>query len=79
MMLALNEAQFASFVQYLKLEEDISIGSAATIVGQQKCNEVWVMGRNVQIDGDGNIMPLNTSPYIWLDKVAMGEVGFRVL
>lgn len=51
-MLALNEAQFASFVQYLKLEEDISIRSAATIVGQQKCNEVWVMGRDVQIDAD---------------------------
>lgn len=74
MTLALNEAQFASFVQYLKLEEDINIRSAAAIVGQQKCNEVWVMGRDVQIDGDGNIMPLNTSPYIWLDK-ALGEVG----
>jgi len=33
MTLALNEVQFASFVQYLKLEEDISIRSAATIVG----------------------------------------------
>ena len=75
MTLALNEAHFASFVQFLKLGEDISIRSAATIVGQQTCNEVWVMGRDVQIDGDGNIMPPNTSPYIWLDKLALGEVG----
>jgi len=33
------------------------------------------MGRDVQINDDGNIMPLNTSPYIWVDKVALGEVG----
>ena len=45
------------------------------MVGQQECNKVWVMGRDVQIDGDGNIMPPNTSSYIWLDKVALGEVG----
>lgn len=75
MSLTFNENQFATFVQFLKMQDNIGIRSAATLVGQQQCNEVWVMGSDLQVDGDGNVIPVNTSSYIWLDKVAFGEAG----
>ena len=70
MSMAFNEMQFAGFVQY----NSVNICTAATIVGQQSCGQVWVMGE-IQIDGEGEVMAPNTSPYIWLDKIALGEVG----
>ena len=74
MSLAFNEMQFAAFVQFLKMHNSVNIRTAATIVGQQSCGQVWVMGET-QIDGEGKIMAPNTSPYIWLNKGTLGEVG----
>ena len=70
MSLAFNEMQFAAFVQFLKTHNSVNIRTAATIVGQQSCGQVWVMGET-QIDAEGEVMAPNTSPYIWLDKMSM--------
>ena len=74
MSLAFNEMQFGAFVQFLKMHNSVNIRTAATIVGQQSCGQVWVMGKT-QIDGEGEVMPPNNSPYIWLDRIALGEAG----
>ena len=51
MSLALNEAQFAQFVQFLKntASTPLPIKKAATVVGLQPCKQVWVFGGDVQV------------------------------
>ena len=77
MSLAFNEIQFAAFVQFLKQEVQgsLPIRKAACTVGQQPCNAVWVMGRDVHIDENGDVMVPDQSAYIWFDKGIVAETG----
>ena len=73
--LALNEMQFSAFVKHLKLEHnhDMPIRKAACTIGQQPCLEEWVLGKDLIIGGNGNIIPDGQSDYIWLDRAVLGE------
>jgi hypothetical protein len=47
---AMNEAEFALFVMYLKSSSTpMKITKAATVIGQQPCGQVWVMGKYLQV------------------------------
>ena len=77
MSLALNEAQFSMFIQYLKQEssETLRIRKAATIIGQQRDQDLWVMGQGLQIDVHGQIIPPERQSYIWLDWSVQQGLG----
>ena len=52
MALAMNEAEFASFLMFLKCnipKQGMPIRKAATVIGQQPCGQVWVMGKDIQV------------------------------
>lgn len=52
MALAMNEAEFASFLMFLKStapQEEMRVLKAATVIGQQPCGHLWVMGSGVQV------------------------------
>lgn len=67
MSLALNEAQFAIFIQFLKQEstDSLTIRKAVTRIGQQQNTELWVLGDGVHINAEGALVPKEV--YIWLD------------
>ena len=69
MSLALNEAQFAMFIQYLKKDSlsSLPICKAVTIIGEQQEKPVWVLGRDLQITSDGEVIPEEEREYMWLD------------
>ena len=52
MALAMNEAEFALFLMYLKSnvpQERIPIRQATSVIGEQHCGKVWVMGKDLQV------------------------------
>ena len=77
MSLAFNEMQFSAFVQFLKHEHqhDMPIRKAACTIGQQPCLEEWVLGKELIIGANGNIIPHERSHYLWLDRALLGEGG----
>lgn len=87
MSLALNEAQFAIFIQFLKQEstDSLTIRKAVTRIGQQQNTELWVLGDGVHINAEGALVPKEV--YIWLDwsvqqglsNVSMKEVVPTIL
>ena len=82
MSLALNEAQFSSFLQYLKHESQsaLQIQKAVTSIGLQKKHELWVMGEGIQIDSDGVIVPAECQSHIWLNwsvEQGLGAISLR--
>lgn len=69
MSLALNEAQFSQFIQFLKREGGpLPIRKAVTIVGEQQKSPVWVLGRHLQIASDGEVVPEANRVFMWLDE-----------
>ena len=70
MSLAFNDAQFSSFIQYLKQESmgSLTIRKAVGIIGRQSDN-VWVLGPDIQIDVDGNVIPPNERSHLWMDAI----------
>ena len=69
MSLALNEAQFAMFIQFLKQEsaDSLTIRKAVTRIGQQHGTELWVLGEGVHIDAQGTLVPTEEQVYMWLN------------
>lgn len=73
MSTSLNDIQFAQFIQYLKQSiKSVSIKKAACNVGKQK-QDVWVLGPDLQIDGEGNIYEKDKEPYLWFNGIINGE------
>ncbi len=70
MSLALNEAQFSQFIQFLKHEglSSLPIRKAATTIGEQKNTRVWVLGEKIQVNADGEVIPERDMGYMWLDE-----------
>ena len=68
MTLAINDTVLPSFIQFLKKNKEIDICKAASILGEQKCGRVWVMGPNLQVSIEGKIIPEDQYHYVWLDS-----------
>ena len=70
MSLALNEAQFSCFIQHIKQESmgSLVIRKAVGRVGRQ-IDDVWVQGRDIQIDTDGNVIPSYQQNHVWMDTI----------
>ena len=50
MSLAMNDLQVAAFILHLKSNnQSTSIRKAASVIGQQACGSVWVMGKDLQV------------------------------
>ena len=70
MSLAFNDNQFSLFLQSLKREagRSLPIRKAATVIGRQTDSAVWVVGKELQINGEGDIIPKSEHVYMWLDE-----------
>ena len=77
MSLAFNDMQFSAFIQFLKGEnrQHLPIYKAACTIGQQPCQEEWVLGKDVTICSNGELIPRGQSRYIWLDAALLGDGG----
>lgn len=69
MSLALNEAQFSSFIQFLKREKRLPIKKAALAIGLQSDGPIWVLGEDLHISADGSIIDDGNRMYMWLDDM----------
>ena len=50
MALAMNEVEFSSFILFLKSKaHNMPIRKAASVIGQQPCGQVWVLGKDLQV------------------------------
>ena len=49
MALAMSEVEFATFIIYLTSHPQMPIRKAASVIGQQQCGKVWVMGKHLQV------------------------------
>ena len=68
MSLALSEAQFSSFFQFLKEDvESLEIVKAVTHIGGQS-NGVWVLNKETQINADGEVIPKQDQEFIWMGE-----------
>lgn len=69
MSLAFNDTQFSLFLQFLKKEagRNLPIRKAVTFIGKQMNSSVWVLGKELQIDGEGQVVPEDECAYMWLD------------
>lgn len=65
MSLALNETQFSSFIQFIKTD-GLPIKKAALIIGLQNNGAVWVLGKDLHISREGEIID---PVYTWLDDM----------
>ena len=70
MSLAMSEAQFAQFFQFLKEQkEKLPIVKAVSYVGEQVGPEpVWVLNEKVQIGSDGQPVHPDKQKFIWLEE-----------
>ncbi|XP_019862513.1 PREDICTED: uncharacterized protein LOC109591165 [Amphimedon queenslandica] len=78
MSLALNEAQFSCFIQFIKNEcmGTLPIKKAATIVGmQQHSDELrYVLGPEIELDVEGKVVKDDDRIYVWLEGILMDKV-----
>ena len=82
MSLAFNEAQFAMFIQFHKQQssDTLSIRKAATIIGKQRDDDVWVMGEGMQIDAHVDIIPAESQAHTWLEwsvQQGLGNISLK--
>lgn len=77
MSLALNEQQFSMFIQFLKSESrgNLAIKKAVSIVGQQRDESVWVLGKELQVDAQGRGIPRDEQKFTWLDTSVQESLG----
>ena len=68
MSLALNEAQFSLFIQFLK-KEGLPIKKAILIIGLQNDGKVWVLGKHLHIDINGEVIDECDHVYTWLNDM----------
>ena len=77
MSLALNEAQFAMFIQFLKQESanTLTIRKPVTKIGKQPDRDVWVLGNGIVINAMGEVVPIEDQPFIWFDWSVQQGLG----
>ena len=68
--MSLNDNQFSLFLQFLKKEvgRNLPIRKAVTVIGKQGNSSVWVLGRDLQLDAEGEVIPNPEQTYMWLDE-----------
>ena len=75
MSLALSEAQYSQFLQFLKKEGgSLPIRKAVTLVGQQKDVPVWVLNKDIHINAEGQVVPEEEQQYMWLQETILDSV-----
>ena len=76
MSLAFNEAQFSSFIQFLKQDSmgHLVIRKAVTLIGEQ-CDQVWVLSRDLHINADGSVIPASDQTHVWMDAIIKDGLG----
>ena len=75
MSLALGEAQFSGFIQYLKENvASLPIVRAVGHVGEQD-DGVWVLNKTTQMDANGEVITDENQQYLWLDEVFSDVFG----
>ena len=64
-------------IQFLKQQsvDSITIGKAATRVGQQQNEELWILGDGVHISASGELIPPDEQSHIWLDWSVEERLG----
>lgn len=62
--MSFNDQQLSSFIQDLKAQDKVEVVTAATIVGEQICKKVWLMGSELQLDEHGEPIPENNYKYM---------------
>ena len=77
MSLALNESQFSSFIQFLK-KDGLPIKKAVQIIGLQKDEKVWVLGEDLHLDTNGDIIEESNRTYTWLNEICEGLSSMRI-
>ena len=65
MSLALNEVQFSQFIQHLKDNAPSVIRAAVSRIGKHEGYPVWVMGENIQLNEDGDLIPKENRSIVW--------------
>ena len=66
MSLALNEAQFQQFVQFMKDHvSSLPIREAVSIVGHNKNHSVWVFNDHIQTNANGEVLSEDEHRLIW--------------
>lgn len=69
MTLALNEQQFALFIQFLKCGSSLPILKAASIEGNQMEDMRWVLGQDIELSKDGVLINDDQRKYVWLQEL----------
>ena len=81
MSLALNKAQFALFIQFLKdsammrCVDDLPMKKAATHIGRHDNHSVWVLGEKLQVDSNGELLPENETQLFWHGSSLEENIG----
>ena len=81
MSLALNEAQFALFIQFLKDSaimgsgDDLPMKKAVTHIGRHDQHSVWVLGKNHQVNSSGEVLPENETLLFWHESSLEENLG----
>ena len=66
MTLALNEQQFALFIQFLKCGSSLPILKAASVVVEDMR---WVLGQDIELSKDGVLINDDQRKYVWLQEL----------
>lgn len=75
MSLAMNDMQFMSFFQFPKNEiGSLPIKKAARTVGLQPSG-VWILGRDLQFNSFGELIPERERQYIWLEEMMADDLS----
>lgn len=69
MTLALNEQQFALFIQFLKCGSSLPILKAVSVVGNQMEDMRWVLGQDIELSKDGVLINDDQRKYVWLQEL----------
>ena len=70
------------FIQFHNQQssDTLSIRKAATIIGKQRDDDVWVMGEGMQIDAHVEIIPAESQAHTWLEwsvQQGLGNISLK--
>ena len=80
MSMALNDNQFAAFIQHLKNVHhgELPLQKAAMTIGRQPCGMTWAFG-HIHVGANGQVIDEKESNYVWIDQSIIGDSYHHVL
>lgn len=66
-----QDNQLSEFIQIKKREKKIPVKRAVSIVGPQQ-DDLWVLGRDLYINSDGQMVTSEESDYVWISDLYDG-------